>query len=67
MIALSYPQSGNTAIIKFGTSRSGTPRCPAPCALYVRYHSKSQEMKPQKIGAISPPRVRPRKNGTKRR
>jgi transposase-like protein len=49
MIILSCPYCGDTAIIKFGTNRSGTPRCRCHgCGRTFTLSPKSRAMTPER-------------------
>lgn len=57
MIALSCPHCGDTALIKFGTNRSGTPRCRCHgCGRTFTRSPKSRVLTPERevliLGAL---------------
>ena len=53
MIVLSCPHCGNTAVIKFGTNRSGTPRCRCRgCGRPFTRSPKSRAMTPEREALI---------------
>ncbi len=53
MIALSCPHCGDTALIKFGTNRSGTPRCRCHgCGRTFTRSPKSRAMTPERENLI---------------
>jgi len=53
MIALSCPHCGDTAVIKFGTNRSGTPRCRCRgCGRTFTRSPKSRAMTPEREALI---------------
>ncbi len=51
MIALSCSYCGSTALIKFGTNRSGTPRCRG-CGRTSTRNPKSRAMTPEREALI---------------
>jgi len=53
MIALSCPHCGDAAVIKFGTNRSGTPRCRCRgCGRTFTRSPKSRAMTPEREALI---------------
>ena len=53
MITLSCPHCGNTALIKFGTNRSGTPRCRCHgCGRTFTRAPKNRTMTPEREALI---------------
>jgi len=53
MIILSCPQCNDTAVIKFGTNRSGTPRCRClGCGRTFTRGAKSRAMTPERQALI---------------
>ena len=53
MIALSCPRCDGTAVIKFGTNRSGTPRCRCHgCGSTFTRNPKSRAMTPEREALI---------------
>jgi len=53
MIALTCPHCSDTAVIKFGTNRSGTPRCRCHgCGRTFTRSPKSQAMTPEREALI---------------
>jgi len=53
MMVFPCPHCGNTAVIKFGTNRSGTPRCRCKaCAKTFTLSPKSRAMTPEREALI---------------